>query len=156
MTDNKIMAQQLSNAIEIATQRHNGQFDKSGQPYILHCLKVMHYVQSDDLEVKAIAVMHDVIEDTFPDAISGQIFLRGRGFSERIIQGVMAMTKRDGQEFEDYKNQVKANRDAVLVKMADLRHNTDIRRLKGVTEKDILRTIKYHRFYDELKFGGEA
>jgi hypothetical protein len=37
------------------------------------------------------------------------------------------------------------------VKMADLRHNTDIRRLKGVTEKDITRMAKYHTFYMELK-----
>jgi hypothetical protein len=37
------------------------------------------------------------------------------------------------------------------VKMADLRHNTDIRRLKGVTEKDIIRMEKYNRFYLELQ-----
>lgn len=37
------------------------------------------------------------------------------------------------------------------VKMADLRHNTDIRRLKGVTEKDIARMAKYHQFYMEIK-----
>jgi len=37
------------------------------------------------------------------------------------------------------------------VKMADLRHNTDIRRLKGVTEKDIARIAKYQMFYMEIK-----
>jgi hypothetical protein len=39
----------------------------------------------------------------------------------------------------------------MLVKSADLRHNTDIRRLKGVTEKDIERVAKYHKFYLEIQ-----
>jgi hypothetical protein len=43
-----------------------------------------------------------------------------------------------------------ANEDAMRVKMSDLRHNTDIRRLKGVTEKDIARLAKYNQFYLEL------
>ena len=38
------------------------------------------------------------------------------------------------------------------VKLADLRHNTDVRRLKGVSEKDIARMEKYHRFYMEITF----
>ena len=44
-----------------------------------------------------------------------------------------------------------ANTDAMKVKMSDLRHNTDIRRLKGVTEKDIARIAKYQMFYTEIK-----
>jgi len=144
-------AEQLSNMIELATQRHNGQLDKGGMPYILHCLKVMHYTKSDDLEVKATAVGHDLIEDTFPDVLSGQKFLGARGFSRRVIEGVMALTKRHNQSYEDYKAQVKTNPDAILVKMADLRHNSDIRRLKGITDKDIERVRRYHEFYLELK-----
>ena len=46
---------------------------------------------------------------------------------------------------------VKSNPDAIRVKMQDLRHNSDIRRLKGITEKDIKRIEKYHAFYMELK-----
>ena len=144
-------AQQLSNAIELATQRHNGQFDKGGYPYILHCLKVMHYTKSDDLEIQAIAVMHDLIEDTFNDWQEGIQFLLSRGFSDRVIDGVLSMTKLDGQSFESYKEQVRDNPDAVIVKMADLRHNSDIRRLKGVTQKDIERMVRYQQFYQELK-----
>ncbi len=39
----------------------------------------------------------------------------------------------------------------MLVKKEDLRHNTDIRRLKGVTEKDIVRMVKYQTFYMEIQ-----
>ncbi len=44
-----------------------------------------------------------------------------------------------------------ANPDAIKVKMADLRHNSDITRLKGIRDKDIERMVKYQKFYLELK-----
>jgi hypothetical protein len=61
------------------------------------------------------------------------------------------MTKLPGQTHEEYKQQIFANKDAMRVKMADLQHNSDIRRLKGVTEKDIARMAKYHVFYLEIR-----
>lgn len=136
----------LAQMLHIATSAHHGQFDKGGSPYILHPLKVMHYVKSDDEELMCIALGHDVIEDTsvtYED-------LRNAHISERVIQGIAALTKLPGQTYAEYKVQVKSNADAVKVKMADLRHNTDIRRLKGITEKDIGRMAKYHEFYLEL------
>jgi ABC-type taurine transport system substrate-binding protein len=111
----------------------------------------MHYVRSDDEEVQCIALGHDLVEDTFPNVAEGVAFLRYHGFSERVIAGIVALTKVPGESFEAYKERVKANPDAVQVKMADLRHNSDIRRLKGVREKDIARVVKYHQFYLELK-----
>ena len=137
----------LSAMLVIATNAHAGQFDKSGAPYILHPLKVMHYLKSEDEEKNCIALGHDLFEDTDVTAA----FLRERGISERVIAGILALTKMPGQSLEEYKVVVKSNDDAVDVKMSDLRHNTDIRRLKGVTEKDIARTVKYLSFYEELK-----
>lgn len=141
----------LSKMLVIATQRHEGQFDKGGVPYILHALKVMHYVRSDDEELQCIALGHDLIEDTFPSVETGVQFLRYHGFTERVIAGIVALTKVPGESFEAYKERVKANVDAILVKLADLRHNSDIRRLKGVRDKDIARVVKYLQFYLELK-----
>jgi hypothetical protein len=66
------------------------------------------------------------------------------------------MTKQPGQTLEEYKEQIFASPDAMRVKMADLRHNSDIRRLKGVTEKDIARIAKYNTFYMEIKARLEA
>lgn len=151
MQNKHLLAQQLSNMIVLATQRHDGQFDRGGMPYILHCLKVMHYTKSDDMEVMMMACGHDLFEDTFTDIESGSAFLRARGFSDRVINGIAALTKIESEAYEDYKKRVMANRDAVIVKMADLRHNSDIRRLKGITEKDIRRMERYHQFYLELK-----
>lgn len=136
----------LGKVLVLATNAHAGQFDKGGNPYILHPLKVMHYLKTDDEELQCIALLHDVIEDTKTTWDD----LRAIGCTNRVIDAVVALTKMPGQSYEEYKLGVFANPDAMKVKMADLRHNTDIRRLKGVSEKDIERMAKYNRFYLEL------
>jgi (p)ppGpp synthase/HD superfamily hydrolase len=106
----------------------------------------MHYLKTEDEELMCIALGHDLIEDA---GWTAKTFL-DEGFSERVVAGIVALTKVKGESYEEYKAKVKANPDAVVVKMADLRHNTDIRRLKGITEKDLARVAKYHEFYLEL------
>lgn len=137
----------LDKMLVIATNAHHGQFDKGGNPYILHPLKVMHYLKSDDEELMCMALGHDVIEDTSVTYRD----LRDAGISERVIKGITSLTKQRGQTYEEYKEVIFSNPDAMRVKMADLRHNTDIRRLKGVTEKDLARVAKYHTFYLEIR-----
>ena len=138
--------QLLGECIKLMVNAHASQFDRGGKPYCLHPLKVMHYLKSDDEELQCMALLHDVIEDTdtsYQDLIA-------IGCTERVIAGVKALTKQPGQTYEEYKAAVMANPDAMRVKMADLRHNSDIRRLKGVTEKDIARMAKYNQFYMEI------
>lgn len=137
----------LDKMLHIVVNAHHGQFDKGGKPYILHPLKVMHYLKTDDEELMCMALGHDVIEDTSTTYKE----LRDAGISERVIDGIRCLTKQPGQTYEEYKECVFSNVDAMRVKMADLRHNTDIRRLKGVTEKDIARIAKYQTFYMEIK-----
>jgi len=137
----------LGNMLVLATNAHAGQFDKGGAPYILHTLKVMHYIKSDDEDLMCIALGHDIVEDTSTTYQD----LKTAGMSERVISGIRAMTKQRGQTLDEYKQGVFANPDAMQVKLADLRHNTDVRRLKGVTDKDIARMAKYHEFYMEIK-----
>lgn len=147
MIQHDTTSKMLAHAIALAATAHRDQTDKAGRPYICHTLKVMHYLRSDDDELNAIAVLHDVVEDT---KVTYE-FLRGNGMTERVISGVQAMTKQRGQTPEEYLAQVLSNPDAIRVKMADLRHNSDIRRLKGVTAKDIERIEKYNRMYEVLK-----
>jgi hypothetical protein len=137
----------LAKMLVIATNAHAGQYDKGGLPYILHPLKVMHYLKSDDEELQCIALGHDVIEDT---DITYK-YLRDEGMSERVIAGIRGMTKVPGQTYEEYKEGVFANIDSMKAKKADLRHNSDIRRLKGVTDKDVARIAKYMKFYSEIE-----
>ena len=137
----------LGKMLLIAVNAHAGQFDRGGAPYILHALKVMHYLKSEDEELQCIALGHDVIEDT--DVTYAE--LREAGISERVIRGIAALTKLPGESYSEYKEKVFRSYDAMKVKLADLRHNTDIRRLKGVKDKDIERIAKYQRFYVEIQ-----
>jgi (p)ppGpp synthase/HD superfamily hydrolase len=136
----------LNKMLLFATTAHSGQFDKGGNPYILHPIKVMHYLRSEDEELQCIALGHDIIEDTYVT----HSHLEEQGFTNRIIQAILALTKIEGESYEEYKQKVFSNEDAMKVKMADLRHNTDIRRLKGASEKDLIRTERYYKFYLEL------
>jgi (p)ppGpp synthase/HD superfamily hydrolase len=139
--------QMLNNMLVLVTNQFAGVYDRGGHPYVLHCLKVMYYTKSDDEEIQCIALGHDLIEDcdvTYMD-------LHNAGFTPRVVEGIRALTKVPGETHDEYLAKIKANRDAIRVKLADLRHNSDIRRLKGVTEKDIMRIAKYHAMYLELK-----
>jgi GTP diphosphokinase / guanosine-3',5'-bis(diphosphate) 3'-diphosphatase len=137
----------LDRMLVICTNAHHGQYDKGGRPYILHPLRVMSFLKTEDEELQCMALGHDVIEDTkttYADLIQA-------GISERVILGIKALTKVPGETYDEYKDRVFANKDAMTVKLCDLRHNSDIRRLKGVTEKDIARIAKYHQFYLEIQ-----
>jgi (p)ppGpp synthase/HD superfamily hydrolase len=137
----------LDRMLVLCTNAHHGQFDKGGRPYILHPLRVMSFLKTDDEELQCIALGHDVIEDTkvtYKD-------LTEAGISQRVQDGIRALTKVPGETYDEYKERVFASKDAMMVKMCDLRHNSDIRRLKGVTEKDIARIAKYHQFYLEIQ-----
>lgn len=137
----------LAKAIALASEKHMGQFDKAGMPYILHVLKVMHYLKTDDLELMSIAVMHDLVEDT--DVTFADLY--EMGFSARVVDAVKLLTKMRGQTAKEYLEGIKSNKDAIRVKLADLRHNSDIRRLKGITDKDVARMKKYNEMYLELR-----
>lgn len=141
---------QLSLAIKLASERHYRQTDRSGSPYILHCLAVMDKLRvryPKDVELHTIGVLHDIIEDT--SVSEEELFMLG--FSNRVLDGVLAMTKNDGEEYSGYIYRLISNLDAVKVKMADIEHNSDINRLKGLRDKDFERMAKYHRTYKKLE-----
>lgn len=148
----------LSKAILIATLGHEGQFDKGGNPYILHPLTVMHKLKSADEERQSAAVLHDVMEDcsgkkiTIGDreVVISFAMLKEEGFSDRVINCVRRLTKMPGQTYEEYKIAVFGDEDAMSIKAEDLRTNSDLRRLKGITEKDVARAAKYMVFYSEI------
>lgn len=124
-------------AHEIAKRAHYGQVDKAGVPYILHPETVASFVTKDD--EKIVAYLHDVIEDT-PYQLSD---LEEAGFSSEIIKAVDLLTRKDGQSYKQYLKLVKTNELARVVKLADLKHNSDLSRLAQVTQNDIKRLKKY-------------
>ena len=138
----------LGKAISLVAQAFENAKDKGGQPYILHCLRVMDNLHTDDEELKIIAIFHDYIEDIFKDnPEKGLMFLSEAGFSRRVVQAVNLLTHRKETPYDDYIKAISFNADATKVKLADLKDNSDITRLKGLTKKDFDRMEKYHRSY---------
>ena len=135
---------QSEKAYEIAKKAHLGQVDKAGEDYIKHPEKVASFVKTD--EEKAVAYLHDVIEDTELTLED----LNEYGFSKEVIEAVDIITKKRGEDYQSYLNSVKNNKLARAVKLADLRHNSDLTRLIKVTEKDIKRKEKYQKAIDFL------
>jgi (p)ppGpp synthase/HD superfamily hydrolase len=137
----------LNAMLVLAVTRHAGQYDKSGKPYILHVLAVMNKLHSEDEELNCIAIGHDLIEDTSTTFVE----LKEMGISDRVIQGIKNLTKVPGETNDEYMDRVKSSPDSIRVKLCDLEHNSDIRRLKGLTDKDFKRLQKYNYMYAELK-----
>jgi (p)ppGpp synthase/HD superfamily hydrolase len=107
----------------------------------------MNQMPANDSELRQIAVLHDLVEDTAWTLED----LRKHLFSARVINGVGCLTKREFEKYDDYIKRIGTNYDAIRVKLADLEHNSCITRLKGVTPKDIARIEKYHNAYLYLK-----
>ena len=136
----------LAKAIDIAHTGFKYKTDKGGQPYILHCFRVMNYLHTDDDELKIIAILHDVVEDE----VCTMNQLRKKGFSQRVCDAVELLTHRSIYSYDEYIKVISISPDARLVKLADLKDNTDITRLKGLTKKDFDRMEKYHKAFTYL------
>lgn len=137
----------LDEALVLVTTHFRGVTDKSGAPYVLHCIRAMMSVAS--MEAKMVAVMHDLVEDT-PMTIDQ---LRERGFSEDVLLGVELVTHKDTDSYEDYIVRIKGNPIAREVKLADLKDNTAPgRALYRETNKvrDVVRIQKYLLSYQFL------
>lgn len=119
-----------SQALATATKAHSGITDKNGEPYIKHPIFVADIVLAvtHDHELAAAAVLHDVIEDTSITAEN----LRSTGYSERIINAVEAVTRNPNNTYKEFINHIDS-RDAAIIKIADILHNTLPSRSAGLT-----------------------
>lgn len=124
-------------ALAIAKKAHAGQVDKAGVDYIQHPLYVASQVNTE--QEKAVALLHDVIEDS--DITAADLF--ASGLSNEVVTAVQILTKKKGQSYKEYLGKVKSNNLARVVKLADLKHNSDLSRLKSVTNTDYERVKKY-------------
>lgn len=128
-----------------------GKFDKGGQPYILHCLAVMYQIPETDIQGRIAAVGHDLLEDC-PEWTSDR--LSNDGFERDTILVIEAVTHMKGESYEDYIKRVYnapyLDYRARDIKKADLIHNSNIMRMKGLRAKDFARLEKYHKAYQFL------
>ena len=117
-------------AMNLAYNAHHGQFDKGGVPYIFHPI---HLAEEMDDEISTcVALLHDTVEDTAVtlEELAAQ-------FPREVVEAVDLLTHRANVDYFDYVRAIKQNPIAVRVKLADLAHNGDPKRIcnQGNQEK---------------------
>ena len=143
----------LEKAIKIAVEAHTGQVDKGGNPYILHPLRVMLSLNTE--EERIVGVLHDVVEDC-----KGWSWerLKEQGCSDKLIEALKSVSKTPDEEkqfkemddpnekmghYLQFIKRAKANKIGRHVKAADIRDNLDISRIDDITNSDINRLRRY-------------
>ena len=135
----------LGTAIALAAIGYEHIKDKSGEPYFLHCQYVANLIHTP--VQKVCAYLHDVIEDE----IYTWEELRNKGLTLEEGEVLTYLTHKKGEKYESYIERVALHPDAVIIKRADLRHNSDITRLKGISKIDLDRISKYNKAFNYLK-----
>jgi (p)ppGpp synthase/HD superfamily hydrolase len=135
-------------ALRIAFDAHIKQTDKAGLPYIYHPLHLAEHIGDDEVLISA-ALLHDVVEDTdisFDD-------LRRAGISGEVIAALELLSHSKGSPYMDYIRRIKdsGNKAAILIKLADLHHNSDTRRLVRIDDRARKRLEKYRTAIELLE-----
>ena len=128
----------LYKALEISSIVFKHDVDKGGLPYSIHMLYVYRHV--DTIEEKVVALLHDIMEEK---NITEEELL-DIGFSKKIVDDIKILTRVKPSEYNDYIDNIIKNgsREALSVKLADVKHNMDMSRIKNPTVKDYERVEK--------------
>lgn len=131
-------------AMKIAFTAHKEQVDKNGMPYIYHPIHVAE--QMTDEATICVALLHDVIEDT---DITIEM-LAAEGFPDSVLTALQLLTHDEQVPYLTYVGEIKTNPIASVVKIADLKHNSDLTRLDRIDEKALARVEKYKKAIELL------
>ena len=126
----------LEKAIKIAVKAHSGQKEKNGDPGILHPLRVMNSVKSN--EEKIVAILHDVIEDsnlTFKD-------LKKEGFSKKIINAIKSVSNINDENYFKFVKRASKNKIGRVVKIADTFDKLNIERINETSARNFTKYKK--------------
>ncbi len=134
-----IYTEKTKKALKLCFEAHKDQTDKSGLPYVFHPFHLAEQMPDEDTTV--VALLHDVVEDTEYTLDD----LQRMGFGEKVMDALALMTHDDVVPYMEYVERLKDNSLARTVKLADLRHNSDLTRLDEVDDTARARVEKYAR-----------
>lgn len=132
-----IYTEQTKKAMTLCFRAHRDQLDKSGMPYVFHPFHLAEQMQTEQTTI--VALLHDVAEDT-PITLAQ---IAQMGFGEAVMEALALLTHDPGVDYMDYVRAIREDPIAKAVKLADLRHNSDLSRLDTVDEKALARREKY-------------
>lgn len=126
-------------ALRLCFDAHKHQVDKTGLPYVFHPFHLAE--QMTDEYTVTVALLHDVVEDT-PYTLQE---LAQMGFPAQVVEALGLLTHDPAVPYLEYVAAIKPNPIARAVKLADLRHNSDLSRLDRVDGKALARAEKYRK-----------
>ena len=138
----------LYKTLELVLKLFNGKVDKSGIPYVVHLMKV--YEGVSDYKEKIVALMHDIVEDTD----IGYDDLKEFGYDDSVIEMLSFLTKKKGEYYPDYIDRLISSNDihVLNIKLSDLKHNMDLKRIKNPNMNDYERINKrYLPAYNKIQ-----
>ena len=142
---NKVMKNSLNKAIVIAAKIHKGKKGRNREPAIMHPIRVMSMMKNN--RSRTVAILHDVVE-------SGKITigeLEDNGFDSKICKAVDLLSRNKGQKYFNYIDDIKTNKLAKTVKLADLTDNyLRKKQYKTVSKTDRQKIKKYKKAYKIL------
>lgn len=122
--------------------------DKGGHPYTRHLYRIASKFEGQD-DLWVVALLHDILEDT-----DYSLEDLKANYCQEIVDAIVALTRMEGESYMDFIRRISLNEMAVKVKLADLKDNMDVTRLKSLERDDFKRIEKYHkawRFLNEAK-----
>ena len=125
--------------MKLSYMAHHGSYDKGGVPYVFHPFHLAE--QMKDEVTTIVALLHDIVEDT--DYTLDD--LRRMGFGDDVTDALALLTHDPSVPYMDYVEKIKENPIATAVKLADLKHNSDLSRMDVIDEWAAQRTEKYRK-----------
>lgn len=135
----------IEKSLKIALQAYAGQTDKAGQTYILHPLRIMGKMETED--EMSVALLHDVIEDS---KLTAQDLIN-EGIPSNIVNAVSLLTKSDAQTYEEFIKNLAESPLAIKIKKTDIEDNINTLRLNEINASDLERVAKYHKAWKFLE-----
>jgi len=133
-----IYTEQTKKALKLCFEAHKNQVDKSGLPYVFHPFHLAEQMQTESEIITAL--LHDVVEDTDYTLED----LTQLGFAPEVVEAIGLLThKKGGFDYTEYIQHIKVNPLAKTVKLADLKHNSDLSRLDVIDERALKRQKRY-------------
>ena len=111
-------------ALKLCFEAHKEQVDKTDMPYVFHPFHLAEQMTDEDTTI--CALLHDVVEDTDYTLED----LRQMGFPDAVLEALALLTHDPDVPYMDYVKEIAKNPIAKAVKMADLRHNSDLSRME--------------------------